>query len=428
MRIKDEFLKQSSVMFFAMALVNVSNLLYHLFMVRMLDTVDFGTLNSLFALLMIISVPAATIQSVVAKYVSQLQAYEDRFNKAGFLIRHLGVRIVVTAGIALLMIVAARFWISDFFKLPDAQYVIVLGLTLTSFIIFPLFQGGLQGFQKFGLMGCNLVVSSGLKLFLGIACVLLGYRVMGAFGAVFLSSYAQVLMAFIFLRHSFRRISDVSLVSTHSGERLADLGPSGNIDLKKLYIFFLPVALASVCFMMLTHSDILLVKHFFNPLDAGRYSVASMVGKMILFLPGALSIVMLPKSSKMHAEKRNPINLLYKSLFYSFILCGAAGTVFILFPVIPIKLLSVNEVGMFIPLSRLFVLSMGCFALLYVIIFYNISVHRMRFVYTLAFSLILQTLLICLFHKTLLQVISIVALNAFSLLCINLWIIKRRKI
>jgi len=427
-RIKDEFIKQSGVMFFAMALVNVFNLLFHLFMVRRLDTVDFGTLNALFALLMIISVPAATIQSVVAKYVSQFQAHDDRFNKARFLIRHLGVRIVVAAGIVLLIIVGARFWISDFFNLPGSQYVVALGLTLVSFIIFPLFQGGLQGFQNFGLMGCNLVVSSGLKLFLGIACVLLGYRVMGALGALFLSSYAQLFMGYIFLRHSFRRIKDDSFVGTHSDGRLADLAPSENIDLKKLYTFFLPVTLAYVCFMMLTHSDILLVKHFFNPLDAGRYSVASMVGKMILFLPGALSAVMLPKSSKMHAEKRNPIKLLYKSLFYSFILCGAGGAVFILFPVIPIKLLSVKEVGMFIPLSRVFVLSMGCFALLYVIIFYNISVHRMRFVYTLVFSLILQIFLICLFHKTLLQVISIVALNAFSLLCINLWIIKRRKI
>ena len=73
MRIKDEFLKQSSIMFLAMGMVNFFNLIFHLFMVRSLSAMDYGVLNSLLAMFLIVSIPASTTQRVIAKYVSHFK-------------------------------------------------------------------------------------------------------------------------------------------------------------------------------------------------------------------------------------------------------------------------------------------------------------------------------------------------------------------
>ena len=53
---------------------------------------------------MIISVPAATIQTVIAKFVSHFQAF-DRLERVKFLIRHLGKRILVVAAAVLFLII-----------------------------------------------------------------------------------------------------------------------------------------------------------------------------------------------------------------------------------------------------------------------------------------------------------------------------------
>lgn len=411
MKIKDDFIKQSSIMMLAIGLVNFFNLLFHLFMVRNLSTVNYGILNSLFAMFMIVSIPAATIQTVITKFVSRFQI-SDQLGKARLLIRHLGKRISVTAVALFLIIIIISSWLTDFLQLPGNQFVVVLAALLGLAIVLPVFLGGLQGFQKFNFLGLNLIVGDGLKLILGVILVLAGFQVMGALSAFLTANLVQLFLAIILLR-----------IFLKSNKNIENGGPY-RIDLSEVYKFFYPVALTHFCFMMLTNNHIILVKHFFDPLDAGRYSVASMVGKMILFLPGAISLVMFPKTAKLHAEERSSIDVFKKSLLYSGLLCAAVGLVFISYPMLLVKLLSVKEVDAFIPLSRMFVVSMSCFALIYVIMLYNLSIHNLKFLNTLIVFLVLQVLLIWLFHNSLTQVLAIVTINACLLLGVNLWIIK----
>ena len=60
-----DLLRSSSLLFLANVFMNVCNLVFWLFMVRKLDPVDYGTLNSLLSLLMIVGLPMGTFQTVV---------------------------------------------------------------------------------------------------------------------------------------------------------------------------------------------------------------------------------------------------------------------------------------------------------------------------------------------------------------------------
>jgi hypothetical protein len=57
-------------MFVGVGLFNVFNLLFHFFMVRSLSPINYGHLNTLMALFMVISVPASTIKSRIDMIVS----------------------------------------------------------------------------------------------------------------------------------------------------------------------------------------------------------------------------------------------------------------------------------------------------------------------------------------------------------------------
>ena len=56
-------------MFIGIGLFNLFGLLYHFFMLEYLPPIDYGHLNALIALFMMISVPASTVQTTVTRFV-----------------------------------------------------------------------------------------------------------------------------------------------------------------------------------------------------------------------------------------------------------------------------------------------------------------------------------------------------------------------
>jgi len=393
-------------MFLAMGFANFLNLVFHLFMVRNLSTVDYGILNSLLAVFMVISVPAATIQTVIAKFASHFKAI-NRSKNASFLIRHLGKRVILLSLILFLIFVIARNYLAGFLKIPGSVFILLLGASLSMAVIVPVCLGGLQGFQKFNFLGLNIIIGTAIKLILGVCLVLFGFKIIGALVALILAGFSELLLSYIFLKPS---------LGTEHIEPM---------HLREIYKFFYPVALAHLCFVALTNTDIILVKHFFSPSEAGQYSVASLAGKIILFLPAAINTVMFPKASGLHAEEKSSFNIYKRSLFYSGGLCAACGFIFILYPGILARLLSIEEMAMFIPLVRMFIIAMTFFAMIYVIINYNLSVHRFGFLYILGASLLAQLVLISLYHRNLVQVLFILAVNACVLFVINLLMVNR---
>ena len=64
----DELFKHSSVMFISIAIANVFAYLFHIFIARSLGPASYGEFGSLLAIFMILSVPVATIQTVITKF------------------------------------------------------------------------------------------------------------------------------------------------------------------------------------------------------------------------------------------------------------------------------------------------------------------------------------------------------------------------
>lgn len=419
-KLSDDFIRHGSWMFIATSIGSLFNLFYQLYMVRHLTPVDYGILNSLLALLLIVSVPAGTLQTAITKFVSGFHAHKQWGQIKFFLSKF--SKIVFLFGITFsLIIILCSSYISLFLHIPSIGLVVAVGVLMLVSVFLPLGLGGLQGLQMFRWLGLSGIMGSGLKLALGITFVSLGFSVMGALGACIVSSLSMLLLSFVPLR---RFILEKSRLSAGSTETTNPGNSLDKIDYTEVYKYFLPVAITFLCFMALVNGDVILVKHFFSPLEAGYYSIAQMVGKIILFLPGAITIVMFPKASNLHAHGKDTRSILKKSLLMAGFLCGGASLVCILFPSLTIKLLSGKEYIESISLVWLFALSMTFFALLYTILFYQLAIHRLNFIYPLIFFTVLQTILIVLFHHSLSQVLYILCGNSILLFIVNLWGIK----
>jgi len=131
---------------------------------------------------------------------------------------------------------------------------------------------------------------------------------------------------------------------------------------------------------------------------------------------------MFPKTSELHAQAKATSHHLKKNLLYVGALCGAAALICLLFPGLIIRLLSGEEHLQCIPLARIFSVTMVFFALVYVLLFYHLSIHRLGFIYSLVLLTVLQFLAIILFHESLLQVLYIMCGNAILLFLINAYL------
>ena len=82
MKYSDNLIKHGSQMFLAVTILNILNLLYQLYMARNLSPSNYGILNSLFSVLMIVSIPSGTVQTVVTKFISTfyINKHYERIN------------------------------------------------------------------------------------------------------------------------------------------------------------------------------------------------------------------------------------------------------------------------------------------------------------------------------------------------------------
>ncbi|MGB9628760.1 MAG: hypothetical protein ACPL6D_08870, partial [Thermodesulfobacteriota bacterium] len=163
---KDDFLKQTGLMFISINLFNLFNLLYHFFMIRVLPPVDYGHLNTLMAFFMLIIVPANTVQTTITKFVTRFQSHSQYSQLRDFLWKFFVFMMMVGFFIFLAMIVGSSI-LSSFLRVTSKGLVILLGSILFLGMIAPVSNGGLQGLQQFGSLALAHLIHGGLKLALG---------------------------------------------------------------------------------------------------------------------------------------------------------------------------------------------------------------------------------------------------------------------
>lgn len=393
----DSFSKNIILVFAGTSLVNIFNLLYQILIAHRLKPSDFAAFNALLSIFVLFSMPLATLQMAVAKYSAGFIA-QNQIKKVRVLLSSLLKKTFIFAALTFFIFCFISFYIIDKLKIPSVLSGYLLALLLALCWMTPVFSGGLQGLELFKWFMSVSVITGALKLLLAFIFIWLGFNIAGALGALLFASLAGLIISFFPLRHffSFRIIEDT-------------------IDFKEIFLYLFPVIISYFCFMSLVNSDMILVKYFFSPQDAGVYSLAHVLGKIFLFLPGAISIVMFPRVSLLNAQNKETVSTLKKSLSYGLLLSMVAIIVYNIIPVFILKILTGKAPLESIRLGRIFSISMSFYALLFIFISYFLSLKDMRFIKYLVLFSIVQFSAIILFHRTLLQVQLILCANAIIL-------------
>ena len=388
-------------MFLGSNLGSFFNLLYQLLMLRLVSLEAFASLNSLLSLLVIISVPSTAFTMMVTKYVSMHNA-RNSLRQLKSIWQRLAGHACLFSLMVFILISLLSAKLAAFFHLPSLSSVMILAAIFFLSGIATMLSGGLQGLEKFKWLAVVGISAGFLKLILSIALVkMLPNSLDAALYGILLAMFIGILLSIWPLGFLF------------------EAQAKENVALKQLYIYVLPVIIVSMCFALLTNSDMVMVKHFLQG-PAQDYSLAQMVGKIIVSIAGALYVVMFSRVSNLHALNESSRTILKRSLFFAFILTLPMVIFYNLFPQFTFKILAGGASQNVVRLARVFSITMLFYALSNVLFYYQLSIERYGFLKPLILLSGLQVIAIGVFHKTTFWVVSIMLINSITIFFFNL--------
>jgi O-antigen/teichoic acid export membrane protein len=361
----------------ATTVANVLGFGYQLVMARLLTAEQYAILIALFGVLILESISSQVIQSATAKLAAQYRARDDEGALHQF-VRRWSVRVAIAMAILALLIVALAGPISAALALPSVA-VAFLGVSLFFAGMFTFALGLLQGLARFGWMGSVLIVQAGTRLVLGVAFVLLGFGVNGAFAGAAAAIAVSVLVAALplapLLRAARRATAAVELGSEETR-------------------FFAFAAVVLLAYAALTNIDAVLAPAVLSPAEAGTYAGAVTLGKIVLFAPIAVGFLLLERTARAHARGEPTERPLFLALGLVLATSGVAALAYVVAPSFFVNLVVGSQYPATVAVAPIFGIAALSNALLNLWISYFVGRGEMRVGLILALAVVVEIALL----------------------------------
>jgi O-antigen/teichoic acid export membrane protein len=271
----------------------------------------------------------------------------------------------------------------------------------------PVALGLLQGLERYTAFGSMQLAIAVSRIAFGVPWVIAGGGAGGAIGGQALG-VAVVLVGTAWLLRDLMH---------EKGSGAATTGLRRKPDVRTV-----SASGAFIGFAALSNLDLLLAKLFLDPVDVGIYAAIATVGKVVLFLPMAVSVLIVPAAAK--ARRDDPEGAGSGTVLRASAL-AVVGTVLV--AAIPMAIFPSTVVSVMfgegyeraadgvLPI----VIAGGALSILYLLVVYVVAIYDRRWTYLLAFGVILQIAGVSLFHGSPTEVAYVQAGVAFLVLVIN---------
>lgn len=400
------FVKSGTVLFLASMAGNFCNYLFQFFMSRSLELTDYGALNAALSVTSILGIPAGTIMLVVARYSSTFNANGE----AGMVGRLYRNSLLFTSGAGLALCVllsAASGPVASYLRLSTGVPIMIVGAGLALSFAMTVNMGMLQGLQRFWSLSAAIWLGAASKLGLGILFVLLGLGLNGAVAATALPGLFVMALTIFPLAGFLKRSRGAKGVTL------------------EVAAYSVPVLVSALAFTAMTNLDMITVKHWATPEEAGLYSAVSVLGKTILYLPAAFVLALFPMISDSHARKGDIYRVLDRALLITigFSLAGVLGLA--IFPELAISMLFGAKFASAAPLLKYYGMAMTSMAVVSVLMTFNLARGNTAFIYSLIAGTIALAVLFHIFEGSLISTVLVMAAVNTAVASYNLFIVMR---
>lgn len=392
-------LRQGALVFFAMMVLNVGGFVFHAIASRRLGVAEYGVLYTLLSGCTIAAVPSALAVPVIARFAAEFRVLHDDRH-----VRRLIVDLVKVFGalavLYLLLALATMKPVGAFLHVPawTVPFVAVMGGGMLFSAVLRAVAQGTQDYRAFTIScvtdGFSKVTA--LAVFMALALGLFG-GVLGFTAGIFGGAAAVGIVLF----NRYRSAGDCEM----------------HYDWRRIALSGLGSAAITVAGALMGSADVVLVKHFFDANQAGIYSAASLGGKVLLYFVGFVPTILLPQATERHVRGERTRYALAACIVV-LVGIGVAGVIALkFFGIVLLHALVGHEFDAAEALLLPYGVAMVCLALSGMLGSYGIATHRIAFAVPLIFCIVGTLVSIALFHQTLVQVVTAVAVGNAVTVC-----------
>jgi O-antigen/teichoic acid export membrane protein len=401
--VKHPIITGSSIVFLGNLIANFFNFLFNIFMSRNLSIIDFGILTTLISVIGLASIPSSALVPTIVSFAGTYVAKgEDGKIRNLFIKMQIFTFIVGTLFLSFFIIFNKN--IGSFFHITNSLYITIVGLIIFISYAGVVNSGILQARLAFLFISFTNILGASIKFLLGVFLIVKGFSILGAFYAFFLSYVIPYILTYIPI---------YSIISNKKSNK-------ATIDVKSIFLYGIPSGITMLCLLSFISMDVILVKHFFSPEQAGLYAGLSLIGRVIFYFSGPIGMVMFPMVVQQYAKKEKYSHLFYMSLGLVFLASFAITLVYFLFPTFIIELFLKNKNYLVVEnLLGLFGIYITIYSLLSVLVNFYLSIKYTKVMIPILIGSILQISLIWICHNSFFQIIFI-SISITSLLLVLL--------
>lgn len=398
--------KNIGIIFVASSIANLINFFYQIIMGRLLGPSEYGVLTTMFSLLYISGAITGTFQTSVTRNIAAYNAQNNKYKIKNFF-NKITIRFFILSCFIFILLVLLLKPIKSFLNMESSLPFIILGMVILIGSLASVATGIIQGLGRFKILGFNSILGTGLKLLLGILFIYLGFKSFGAVIGVMLSMVIAYLIIIISMKDILRLKISGSIDSS--------------IDIKTFYKSTTMILISTILLTLISYIDIVLVKHFFSSENTGYFSAASQIGRIILFFPGAIGIVIFTRLSEKFEKKESLRGTFLKSFL---ILLFTSIFFLLLYFFFPELITRIMYGSSFVIATSNLILLYGLFMTLIGFInlqvLYFISIKKFWYLIYLSIFIIIEIVLIFNYHETLEIVLWIEIITSIIVFLINI--------
>ncbi len=379
--------------------------LLQFFVGRTLSVEDFGSFNALLSLSYLVGVPAGVFGVSLIKSVSELSSKGEQKQLTALFWKLAGIAMFL-GGLVFLIIFSFRYVISDQLKIYNPIAVSLFGVSMGMSFVGAIPSSYFQGLLRYKGYAAYSVASSFFRLIVPVGLIFLGYKLIGVFAGINIALIFSFTFAVTLLKKNLTVFENLDLRENY----------------KRILYFSLPVLFVNFGLMLLNNIDVIMVKRYFDPTSAGYYAGTVTLGKIFLFGAGAVSTVMFPMISGLHARGEDTSKRLAQFFVLQIAIVGAGILCYELFPKLLTTLFFGSRFLASVEYLPRFAWFIGFYVLINFLVLYFLAVNKTMVFLFLIPGLIVQFFMISAHHETLYQVIDAnIAASLISLILLMLY-------
>ncbi len=372
---------------------------------RKLSVVDYGTFNALLSLSSLVGVLASVFGTSLIKVVAEIYAKKD-IDKIKFLFLKLIVFSLIAGLTVFSVITLLSGYFSSSLKIEDSFLVVLFALSLGVSFLIVIPNAYMQGMQKFKEFSIFHIIHLFIRFLIPTVLLLTGFGLRGVFSGLPIA----VLVAFLI----GCKMVDLNLKKTTKSDLSSYY--------KKMISFSLSFLVVNFCMTALSNIDLIMVKKYFSPIDAGYYAGTVTLGKILLFGSGAISIVMFPKVVALFEEGKYFLSKLRKLLFMLLLILSVGVFCYWVLPGTITRLFFGKTFENSVPFLPMFSIFVALYALINFFVTFFLAVDKKKVGLLIIPGVILQYVLLSVFHKSIFDVIKVnIGVGLFTLFILSIY-------